>query len=71
MKTITKQVKELKEIKAVSKTYINDKGIEYSYYEYRLYYNDNDYVVMSANFNDGKKQLKELVSYGAIELINK
>lgn len=69
MKTITKQVKELKDIKAVSKTYKNDKGEEFGYYEYRVYYNDNDYVVVTASFKDGKKELKELVSCGAIELI--
>ena len=71
MKTITKQVKELKDIKAVSKTYTNDKGVNYAYYEYRVYYNDNDYIVMTACFTDDKKQLKELVNCGAIELINK
>lgn len=68
MKTITKQVKELQDLNAVLKTFKNDKGEDVAYYEYRLYYNDKDYVVIAPVYNTDKKTLKELVSCGAIKL---
>lgn len=72
MKTITKSYFELKEVKAKGKTFTNDKGVEVAYYEYRIYVNETDYVVVTTKDKDnvGKSLLKQLVKNGCITMVN-